>query len=57
MAYIDELEREGGRGQKVYYSVLVKGVDNLDQVNNPYILQSNLYFVTLPLLPTVIYLL
>ncbi|XVF58775.1 hypothetical protein PTKIN_Ptkin07bG0093800 [Pterospermum kingtungense] len=31
VAYIDEIEREGGRGQKVYYSVLVKGVDNLDQ--------------------------
>ncbi|XVF16975.1 hypothetical protein REPUB_Repub10bG0077100 [Reevesia pubescens] len=32
VAYIDEVEeREGGRGQKVYYSVLVKGVDNLDQ--------------------------
>ncbi|KAE8693187.1 Callose synthase 3 [Hibiscus syriacus] len=32
VAYIDEVEeREGGRPQKVYYSVLVKGVDNLDQ--------------------------
>ncbi|XP_022750939.1 callose synthase 5 [Durio zibethinus] len=32
VAYIDEVEeREGGRAQKVYYSVLVKGVDNLDQ--------------------------
>ena len=34
MAYIDEVEeREGGKVQKVYYSVLVKAVDNLDQVN------------------------
>ncbi|KAK8275168.1 hypothetical protein V6Z12_D10G119800 [Gossypium hirsutum] len=32
VAYIDEVEeREGGRAQKVYYSVLVKGVDSLDQ--------------------------
>ncbi|OMO56217.1 Glycosyl transferase, family 48 [Corchorus olitorius] len=32
VAYIDEVEeREGGRSQKVYYSVLVKGVDHLDQ--------------------------
>ncbi|KAK8658810.1 hypothetical protein V6N13_029031 [Hibiscus sabdariffa] len=32
VAYIDEVEeRQGGRTQKVYYSVLVKGVDNLDQ--------------------------
>ncbi|KAF8411696.1 hypothetical protein HHK36_004254 [Tetracentron sinense] len=32
VAYIDEVEeREGGRVQKVYYSVLVKAVDNLDQ--------------------------
>ncbi|KAK8472649.1 hypothetical protein PHAVU_002G271904 [Phaseolus vulgaris] len=32
VAYIDELEeREGGQVQKVYYSVLVKAVDNLDQ--------------------------
>ncbi|XVE83338.1 hypothetical protein DITRI_Ditri16bG0080900 [Diplodiscus trichospermus] len=32
VAYIDEVEeREGGKAQKVYYSVLVKGVDNLDQ--------------------------
>ena len=34
MAYIDEVEEnEGGKVQKVYYSVLVKAVDNLDQVN------------------------
>lgn len=33
VAYIDEVEeREGGKNQKVYYSVLVKAVDNLDQV-------------------------
>lgn len=33
VAYIDEVEeREGGKVQKVYYSVLAKGVDNLDQV-------------------------
>lgn len=33
VAYIDEVEeREGGKVQKVYYSVLVKAVDNLDQV-------------------------
>ena len=33
VAYIDEVEeRESGGAQKVYYSVLVKGVDNLDQV-------------------------
>lgn len=33
VAYIDEVEeREGGKIQKVYYSVLVKAVDNLDQV-------------------------
>ncbi|XP_035551340.1 callose synthase 5 [Juglans regia] len=32
VAYIDEVEeREGGKVQKVYYSVLVKGVDHLDQ--------------------------
>ncbi|GMJ08614.1 callose synthase 5, ARABIDOPSIS THALIANA GLUCAN SYNTHASE-LIKE 2, GLUCAN SYNTHASE-LIKE 2 [Hibiscus trionum] len=33
VAYIDEVEeRDGtGRSQKVFYSVLVKGVDNLDQ--------------------------
>uniref|UniRef100_M1CSN6 Beta-1,3-glucan synthase n=2 Tax=Solanum tuberosum TaxID=4113 RepID=M1CSN6_SOLTU len=32
VAYIDEVEeREGGKTQKVYYSVLVKAVDNLDQ--------------------------
>ncbi|KAK5793272.1 callose synthase 5-like [Gossypium arboreum] len=32
VAYIDEVEeRDGGKAQKVYYSVLVKGVDNLDQ--------------------------
>ncbi|GER45735.1 callose synthase 5 [Striga asiatica] len=32
VAYIDEVEeREGGRNQKLYYSVLVKAVDNLDQ--------------------------
>ncbi|RHN69933.1 putative 1,3-beta-glucan synthase [Medicago truncatula] len=32
VAYIDELEeREGGKVQKVYYSVLVKAVDNHDQ--------------------------
>ncbi|XP_020225550.1 callose synthase 5 [Cajanus cajan] len=32
VAYIDEVEeREGGRVQKVYYSVLIKAVDNLDQ--------------------------
>ncbi|KAJ6775207.1 CALLOSE SYNTHASE 5 [Salix purpurea] len=34
VAYIDEVEereREGGKVQKVYYSVLVKAVDNLDQ--------------------------
>lgn len=33
VAYIDEVEeREGGKNKKVYYSVLVKAVDNLDQV-------------------------
>ncbi|XP_016551204.2 callose synthase 5 [Capsicum annuum] len=32
VAYIDEVEeRESGKTQKVYYSVLVKAVDNLDQ--------------------------
>ncbi|KAL3617345.1 Callose synthase 5 [Castilleja foliolosa] len=32
VAYIDEVEeREGGKNYKVYYSVLVKAVDNLDQ--------------------------
>ncbi|KAA8531070.1 hypothetical protein F0562_005779 [Nyssa sinensis] len=32
VAYIDEVEEsEGGKAQKVYYSVLVKAVDNLDQ--------------------------
>lgn len=32
VAYIDEVEeRENGKVQKVYYSVLVKAVDNLDQ--------------------------
>lgn len=34
VAYIDEVEeREGGNVQKVYYSVLIKAVDNIDQVN------------------------
>lgn len=34
VAYIDEVEeREGGKSQKVYYSVLIKAVDNLDQAN------------------------
>uniref|UniRef100_A0A803KX00 1,3-beta-glucan synthase n=1 Tax=Chenopodium quinoa TaxID=63459 RepID=A0A803KX00_CHEQI len=35
VAYVDEVEeREGGqKSQKVYYSVLVKAVDNLDQDN------------------------
>jgi hypothetical protein len=33
VAYIDEVEeRESGKVQKVYYSVLVKAVDYLDQV-------------------------
>lgn len=33
MAYIDEVEeRVGSKSQKVFYSVLVKAVDNLDQV-------------------------
>lgn len=33
VAYIDEVEeREGGKVQKVFYSVLIKAVDNLDQV-------------------------
>lgn len=33
VAYIDEIEKkEGGNVQKVYYSVLIKAVDNLDQV-------------------------
>lgn len=33
VAYIDEVEeREDGRVQKVYYSVLVKALDNHDQV-------------------------
>ncbi|KAF1893229.1 hypothetical protein Lal_00001675 [Lupinus albus] len=32
VAYIDEVEeREGGKVKKVYYSVLIKAVDNLDQ--------------------------
>ncbi|KAJ4825933.1 Callose synthase 5 [Turnera subulata] len=32
VAYIDDVEeRDGGKVQKVYYSVLVKAVDNLDQ--------------------------
>ncbi|KAF7840107.1 callose synthase 5 [Senna tora] len=32
VAYIDEVEeRDGGKVQKVYYSVLIKAVDNLDQ--------------------------
>ncbi|XWS33153.1 hypothetical protein CRYUN_Cryun22dG0054300 [Craigia yunnanensis] len=33
VAYIDEVEEREGGAQKVYYSVLVKGVDNLDQDN------------------------
>lgn len=34
VAYIDEVEeREGEKVQKVYYSVLIKAVDNLDQVS------------------------
>lgn len=33
VAYIDEVEeREGAKSQKVYYSVLIKAADNLDQV-------------------------
>lgn len=33
VAYIDEVEeRDGEKVQKVYYSVLVKALDNLDQV-------------------------
>lgn len=33
VAYIDEVEEnEGGKTQKVYYSVLIKALDNLDQV-------------------------
>lgn len=32
MAYIDEVEEREGGVHKVYYSVLVKAVDNLDQV-------------------------
>ncbi|KAG5019430.1 hypothetical protein JHK87_015285 [Glycine soja] len=33
VAYIDEVEeREGGKVQKVYYSVLIKAVGNLDQI-------------------------
>lgn len=33
VAYIDEVEEgENGKVQKVYYSVLVKAVDTLDQV-------------------------
>lgn len=36
VAYIDEVEeRDGDKVQKVYYSVLVKAVDNLDQVRAP----------------------
>ncbi|KAI4317107.1 hypothetical protein L6164_025011 [Bauhinia variegata] len=32
VAYIDDVEeREGGKAQRVYYSVLIKAVDNLDQ--------------------------
>ncbi|XP_054821590.1 callose synthase 5-like isoform X3 [Prosopis cineraria] len=32
VAYIDEVEeREGGKSQKVYYSVLIKAADHLDQ--------------------------
>ncbi|KAL7588235.1 hypothetical protein Lser_V15G39895 [Lactuca serriola] len=32
VAYIDEVEeREGGKSHKVYYSVLIKAADNLDQ--------------------------
>lgn len=34
VAYMDEVEEtENGKVQKVYYSVLVKAVDNLDQVH------------------------
>ena len=34
VAYIDEVEEmDGGKSQKVYYSVLIKAVDNLDQAN------------------------
>lgn len=33
MAYIDEVEQSiGEKTEKVYYSVLVKAFDNLDQV-------------------------
>lgn len=38
VAYIDEVEeREGGMVHKVYYSVLVKAVENLDQVTLIYV--------------------
>ena len=36
MAYIDEVEeRDGDKVQKVFYSVLVKALDNHDQVSIP----------------------
>lgn len=36
MAYIDEVEeRDGDKVQKVFYSVLVKALDNHDQVGMP----------------------
>lgn len=47
VAYIDEVEeRVGGKSQKVFYSVLVKAVDNLDQViDNIDISHYSLYIV------------
>jgi len=35
VAYVDDVEeRDEGKVHKVYYSVLVKAVDNLDQVSS-----------------------
>ena len=46
MAYIDEVEeREGGKAQKVYYSVLIKAVENLDQVNAYSTLKEAVYLL------------
>lgn len=50
MAYVDEVEeREGSqKSQKVYYSVLVKAVKNLDQVSIPLFPEAVNEFISVP---------
>ena len=46
MAYIDEVEEREGGVHKVYYSVLVKAVDNRDQVIILWTLSRTPYWIT-----------